>query len=108
MGKKGSGLGTTIVLALVIVVLGVALGVGIGTFGFMERIPVVGPFLLEEQPPRTTTGSVVVEGIQDLDQLATVRWTESVPITKESGGPSRSRLFFRGRGATGGVGEGEG
>ena len=92
MGKKGSGLGTTIVLALVIVVLSVALGVGIGTFGFMERIPVIGPFLLEEQPPRTTTGSVVVEGIQDLDQLATVRWTESVPITKERGGTELEQL----------------
>ena len=92
MGKKGSGLGTTIVLALVIVVLSVALGVGIGTFGFMERMPVIGPFLFEHQPPRTTTGSVVVEGIQDLDQLATVRWTESVPITKERGGTGLEQL----------------
>jgi hypothetical protein len=92
MGKKGSGLGTTLVLALVIVVLSVALGVGIGTFGFMERIPVVGPFLLEEQPARTTTGPVVVEGIQDLDQLATVRWRESVIITRESGGTELEQL----------------
>ncbi|MDQ3791040.1 MAG: DUF4230 domain-containing protein [Actinomycetota bacterium] len=92
MGKKGSGLGTTLVLALVIVVLSVALGVGIGTFGFMERIPIVGPFLLEEQPARTTTGPVVVEGIQDLDQLATVRWRESVVITRESGGTELEQL----------------
>ena len=92
MGKKGSGLGTTLVLALVIVVLSVALGVGIGTFGFMERIPVVGPFLLEEQPARTTTGPVVVEGIQDLDQLTTVRWRESVVITRESGGTELEQL----------------
>jgi hypothetical protein len=27
-----------------------------------------------------------VEGIRDLDQLATVRWTESVIVTRESGG----------------------
>ena len=92
MGKKGSGLGTTLVLALVIVVLSVALGVGIGTFGFMERIPVVGPFLLEEQPARTTTGPVVVEGIQDLDQLTTVRWRESLVITRESGGTELEQL----------------
>jgi hypothetical protein len=92
MGKKGSGLGTTLVLALVIVVLSVALGVGIGNFGFMERIPVVGPFLFEEQPEQTTTGPVVVEGIQDLDQLATVRWRESVIISRESGGTELERL----------------
>jgi hypothetical protein len=94
MIKKGGGFGTTLVLAFVIVVLSVALGVGISRFDFMERIPVVGPFLFEEQPARTTTGPVVVEGIQDLNQLATVRWTESVPITKESGGTSLERIFF--------------
>ncbi len=93
MGKKGSGLGTTFVLAFIIVALSVALGVGISRFDFMERIPVVGPFLFEEQPAQTTTGPVVVEGIQNLDQLATVRWTESVPITKESGGTDLERIF---------------
>jgi len=94
MGTKGAGFGTTLVLAFVIAVLSVALGVAISNFNFMERIPVVGPFLFEEQPPRTTTGPVVVEGIQDLDQLATVRWTESVPVTKESGGTDLERIFF--------------
>jgi hypothetical protein len=94
MGRKGGGFGTTLVLAFVIVVLSVALGVGISRFGFMERIPVVGPFLFEEQPTQTTTGPVVVEGIQDLNQLATVRWTESVPITKESGGTELEQFFF--------------
>jgi len=94
MGRKGGGFGTTLVLAFVIVVLSVALGVAISNFNFMERIPVVGPFLFEEQPARTTTGPVVVEGIQDLDQLATVRWTESVPITKESGGSELERILF--------------
>ncbi len=86
MGKRGSGLGTTLVLALIVVALSVALGVGISRFDFMARIPVVGPFLFEEQPARTTTGTVVVEVIQDLNRLATVRWTESVPVTRESGG----------------------
>jgi len=92
MGKKGSGLGTTLVLALIIVVLSVALGIGIGNFGFMERIPVVGPFLFEKEPSRTTTGPVVVEGIRDLDQLATVRWRESVIITRETGGTELEQL----------------
>jgi hypothetical protein len=86
MGRKGGGFGTTLVLALVIVVLGVGLGVALSTQSFMERLPVIGPILFEEQPPRTTTGPVVVEGIQDLDQLATVRWRESVIVTRESGG----------------------
>ena len=77
MGGKGGGLGTTLVLALVIVVLGVALGVGLARFG--SSLPIVGP--------------VVVEGIQELDQLATVRWTESVLITRETGGNILDRLF---------------
>ena len=86
MGGKGAGLGTTLVLALVIVVL----GVGLARFG--SSLPIVGP-LLGEKPPRTTTGPVVVEGIQELDQLATVRWTESVLITRETGGNILDRLF---------------
>lgn len=90
MGKRSGGLGTTLVLALVIVVLGVALGVGLARFG--ETLPLVGP-LLGEKPPRTTTGPVVVEGIRELDQLATVRWTESVPVTRESGGDVWERVF---------------
>ena len=92
IGKKVGGIGTTFVLALVIVVLSVALGVGIGSFEFMERMPVIGP-LLEDRPPRTTTGPVVVEGIQELDQLATVRWTESVLVTRESGGTDLERTL---------------
>jgi hypothetical protein len=90
VGKRGGGLVTTLVLALVIVVLGVALGVGLARFG--SSLPIVGP-LLGEKPPRTTTGPVVVEGIQELDQLATVRWTESVPVTRETGGGILDRLF---------------
>src|ERR671921_2694536 len=90
MGRKGGGMETTLVLALVIVVLGVALGVGLARFG--GALPLVGP-LLGEKPPRTTTGPVVVEGIKELDQLATVRWTESVPVTRETGGDVLDRLF---------------
>ncbi len=92
MGKRGGGFRTTLVLAFVIVVLSVALGVGISNFSFMERIPVVGPFLFEERPARTTTGPVVVEGIQDLNQLATVRWRESVIVTRKSGGTELEQL----------------
>src|ERR671914_1154398 len=90
VGRKGGGLGTTLVLAFVIVVLGGALGVGLARYG--QVLPIVGP-LLGEKPPRTTTGPVVVEGIQELDQLATVRWTESVPVTRETGGDILDRLF---------------
>jgi Protein of unknown function (DUF4230) len=90
VGRKGGGLGTTLVLALVIVVLGIVLGVGLARFGSL--LPIVGP-LLAEKPARTTTGPVVVEGIQELDQLATVRWTESVPVTRKTGGDILDRLF---------------
>lgn len=91
-GKKGSGLGTTLVLALVIVVLSVLVGVGLANYG--GRLPLLGPLFVEE-PARTTTSPVVVEGIQELDRLATVRWTESVVVTRESGG-TRLEQFLTG------------
>ncbi len=90
--KKGRGLGITLVLALVIVVLSVLLGVGLANYG--ERLPLLGPLFVEE-PARTTTSPVVVEGIQELDRLATVRWTESVVATRESGG-TRLEQFLTG------------
>ena len=86
MGKKGGGLGTTLVLAFVIVLVGVGLGLVLSTSSIVERVPVVGPLLFEEEPAQTTTSPVVVEGIQDLNQLATVRWRESVIVARESGG----------------------
>jgi hypothetical protein len=91
--KRRSGFGTTLVLALMLVLVSVSLGVGIARFDFMARMPVVGPWLFEERPAQTTTGPVVVEGIQDLDQLATVRWTESVPVTRESDGSRLERIL---------------
>lgn len=93
MGKRSGGLAATLVLAFVIVLVSMGLGVAVGTSGFMERIPIVGPLLFEERPARTTTGPVVVEGIQELDQLATVRWTESVVVTRESGGTQIERFL---------------
>jgi hypothetical protein len=93
VGKKGGGLGTTLVLALVIVVVGVGLGVAISTQGFIERLPVIGPLFYEEEPAQTTTGPVVVEGVQDLNRLATVRWRESVIVTRESGGTELERFL---------------
>jgi hypothetical protein len=86
VGKKGGGLGTTLVLAFVIVLVGVGLGLVLSTSSIVERVPVVGPLLFQEEPARTTTSPVVVEGIQDLNQLATVRWRESVIVARESGG----------------------
>ena len=79
---KGGRLWSTLVLALLLVLLSVALGIFISRADFLGRVPVVGPFLFEDRPARTTTGPTVVEGIQDLDRLATVRWTESVPVTR--------------------------
>ena len=91
MGKKASGMGATLVLVLVIVLISMGLGIGISRFGFMQGLPFFRP-LLEERPARTT-GPVVVEGVRKLDQLATVRWTESVPVTRQSGGDVLERLF---------------
>ena len=93
MGKRGGGFKTTLVVALLKVVLSVALGIRISRFDFMASIPVVGPFLFEEQPTRTATSPVVTEGIRELDQLATVRWTERVLVTRESGGTQLERAL---------------
>jgi hypothetical protein len=87
--KRSGGLGTTLVLALAIVVLSAAIGVGLSRYGY--ALPVVG--WLFESPSTTTAGPVVVEGIQDLDQLATVRWKESVIVSRESGGTELERIF---------------
>lgn len=91
-GKKGGGLGTTFVVALLIVVLSILAGVGLARYG--ANLPVVG-WLFGEGRPQTTTSPVVVEGIQDLDRLDTVRMTESVVVTKETGG-SELRRFLTG------------
>lgn len=77
--------------ALAIVVLAAAIGVGLVRYGY--TLPVVG--WLSQVPQQTTTSPVVIEGIKDLDQLATVRSTESVVITKQSGG-SGLRQFLTG------------
>ena len=95
MGKKGGGFVTTLVLALVIVVLSVGLGIGISRFDLAERVPLIGP-LLQERPARTTTSPVVVEGVRELDQLATVRVTESILVTRESGGENALDRLFSG------------
>lgn len=90
MGKRGSSLGTTLILALMLVVLSVALGVGLAWYG--DRLPLLGT-LFGDGGTRTVTSPVVVEGVQELDQLATVRWTESVVVTKESGDSSLERFL---------------
>jgi hypothetical protein len=89
VGKRDGGFGTTLVLALVIVVLAASIGVGLSRYGY--RLPVIGWFF--EVPVQTTTSPVVVEGIQRLDHLATVRFNESIVITKESGGEGIRQLL---------------
>ena len=89
MGKRGGGFGATLVLALVIVVLAAGIEVGLSRYGY--RLPVIGWFF--EVPVQTTTSPVVVEGIQRLGHLATVRFNESVVITKESGGEGIRQLL---------------
>ncbi len=88
--KKGGGLGATVVLALMLVILSMVIGVGLAWYG--ARLPLLGA-LFGDGGTRTTTSPVVVEGVQDLDRLATVRWTESVVITKESGDSSLERFL---------------
>ena len=80
---KGGGFGTTLALALVIVVLSVAIGVGLSRYG--GQLPILGSFF-GDGGTRTTTSPVVVEGIQKLDELTTLRTTQSVVVTKEEPG----------------------
>ncbi len=88
---KGGGFGTTLALALVIVVLSVAVGVGLSRYG--GQLPLVGG-LFGDAGTRTTTSPVVVEGIQKLDELTTLRTTQSVVVTKEE--PGRLGEFLSG------------
>jgi hypothetical protein len=92
MGKRRFG-GTGITLILAVIVLSLALGMGLAWYG--SRLPLVG-FLFGETRTQTTTTPVVVEGIQDLDRLSTVRWTESVVVTKEETAGNALRDFFTG------------
>jgi hypothetical protein len=64
--REGGGFRSTLLLALLVIALSVAFGVGIGNTNIMERMAVVGP-LFAELPARTTTGPVIVKGIQNLD-----------------------------------------
>lgn len=89
-GKKGGGLLTTFLLAALIVFISIVVGVGLARYG--ANLPVVG-WLFGEGRPQTTTSPVVVEGIQKLDRLDTVRITESVVVTKETGGTELRRFL---------------
>ena len=88
---KGGGFGTTLALALVIVVLSVAVGVGLSRYG--GQLPLVGG-LFGDGGTRTTTSPVVVEGMQKLDELTTLRTTQSVVVTREE--PGRLGEFLTG------------
>ena len=88
--KKNSGIWTTLVLAVLIVVLAIAGGIGLARYG--SSLPMVG-WLFGEGQPQTTTSPVVVEGVRKLDRLATVRSTQSVVVTKETGGTELRRFL---------------
>ena len=88
--KDGGGLLTTILIAISIVVISIVVGVGLARYG--SNLPVVGWFFGEGQS-QTTTSAVALEGIQKLDQLDTVRMTQSVVVTKETGGTELRRFL---------------
>lgn len=88
-GKSG-GLLTTVLVAILVVVISVAVGVGLARYG--SSLPAVG-WLFGEGQSQTTTSPVVVEDIQKLDRLDTVRMTESVVVTKDTGGTELRRFL---------------
>lgn len=87
-GFKGGGLGTTLVLAVLFMVLAVAAAIGLARYG--ERIPWLSPLLGK---PTQTTGTVVVQDIQRLNELATVKWTQQV-IVEEEGNEAIWRTYL--------------
>lgn len=90
-GKKGnSSLLITLLLAASIVVISVVVGLGLARYG--ANLPVVG-WLFGEGQSQTTTSPVVIEDIQKLDRLDTVRMTQSVVVTKETGGTELRRFL---------------
>lgn len=90
-GKKGNNsLLITLLLAASIVVISVVAGIGLARYG--ANLPVVG-WLFGEGQSQTTTSPVVVEDIQKLDRLDTVRMTQSVVVTKETGGTELRRFL---------------
>ncbi len=90
-GKRGTGgLLITLLLAASIVVISGAVGVGLARYG--ANLPVVG-WLFGEGQSQTTTSPVVVEDIQKLDRLDTVRMTQSVIVTKKTAGTEFRRFF---------------
>ncbi len=88
--KDGGGLLTTLLIAVSIVVISVVAGVGLARYG--ANLPVVGWFFGEGQS-QTTTSAVALEGIQKLDRLDTVRMTQSVVVTRETGGTELRRFL---------------
>lgn len=74
---RGGGFATTLVLALLLVALALAAGVGIARYG--DRIPWLADLLGEP----TRDSDAVIEGIQRLNELATVRYTTQVIVTEE-------------------------
>lgn len=90
-GKKDSGgLLTTLLISVSIVVISAVVGVGLARYG--SNLPIVG-WLFGEGQSQTTTSAVALEGIQKLDQLDTVRMTQSVVVTKETGGTELRRFL---------------
>ncbi len=75
---RRGGFGTTLVLALLFVVLAVAVGLGVARYG--EQVSWLAPLLGK---PTQTTGTVVVQDIQKLNELATVKWTQQVIVEEE-------------------------
>lgn len=92
MVRKSSGLGGTLVLALIVVVLSVALVSGISRLEFLSNTRVI-EWLIGEGSTRTTSGPVVVGGIQDLNELATIRREDFVFVAGESGGNPLQEIF---------------
>lgn len=82
---KGGGFETTLVWALLLIVLVLAAGVGIARYG--DRVPWLSPLL--GQP--TQNSEAVVQGIQRLNELATVKYTTQVIVTEEE----NERIFMQ-------------
>lgn len=80
-GRGGSG--NTVLLAALFLAAGVAVGLGVAFF--TGNLPSFG-----------NDREVTLTDVQKLNELSSVQWTQSVPVTEESGGLGPVPEFLRG------------
>lgn len=84
MWERGrAGVGNTLILATLFLAVGVVGGLGVA------YVTGVVPLIGDDRAP-------TIKDVQKLNELSSVQWTQSVPVTEESGGAKLMPEFLRG------------